>query len=61
MAGLCLAGVQHVRFLGAMVVEHQVAPRLQLLGSGVAVLLDGEERRKVILPRPLELTVRERA
>ena len=59
-AGLRLAGVQHVRSFGAMIVEHEVTPRLYLLGSGVAVHLDGEKRREVILPRPLEPTTRER-
>ena len=37
-----------------MVVKNQATPRLQLFGPRVAVHLNREERRKVVLPRPLE-------
>ena len=49
--------------MGPVVVEYQATPRLQLLGPGVAVHLDREERGKVVLPRPREpsATPRQRA
>ena len=53
-AGLSLTDVQNVCLGNAVVREHQIAPRLQLLGSGVTVGLDCEERREVVLPWPLE-------
>ena len=52
--GLCLIHVQNVR-LGSLVVgQHKLAPGLYLLGLGVTIGLNREERREVVLPRPLE-------
>ena len=53
-ARLCLIHVQNVR-LGSLVVgQYELTPGLYLLGLGVTIGLNREERREVVLPRPLE-------
>ena len=52
--GLSFADVQDVGALTAEVSKDKVTPRFKLLFSRVTVQLHSEERREVVLPRPLK-------
>ena len=54
-AGLRFTHIQDVGLRGLVIRQHQVTPGLHLLCSRVAVRLQREERRKVVLPWPLDL------